>query len=67
MNDKIEFVQQILNERDRNAGTVDGLLGSDTRNALDTVIGLPKEWNENRKVIGCIQILAMEQEIDITN
>lgn len=67
MKEKIEFVQQALNEQNRNAGTPDGLMGTNTRNALNTVIGIPKDWNDNRKVIGCIQLLAMAQELEISS
>jgi len=65
MNTRIKFVQEQLNKRNRNAGEPDGHLGNNTRKALDTVIGLPKDWNDNKKVIGTIQLLAMEQKIDL--
>jgi hypothetical protein len=65
MKKKIEFIQKELNKRNRNAGDEDGLMGKDTRAAMGTVIGLPEKWTDNRKVIGCIQLLGMQQGLEV--
>ena len=55
MKKRIELLQRSLNLRNRKAGIEDGLMGNNTRKAMDTVIGLPKDWNDDHKVVGCIQ------------
>ena len=64
MKERIKFVQEQLNARDLDAGTEDGIMGSRTQAALGRVEDLPTAWSTKRKVVGFIQLLAAEQEIE---
>lgn len=60
----IKFVQQQLNNKGLNAGAVDGDAGKKTIAALEGVEGIPKRWSKKRKLVGFIQLLAIENNIE---
>lgn len=63
MEDKITYVQQVLKDKDRYTGMVDGQLGSKTREALATVIALPQSFVDEKKIIASIQLIANGAEV----
>ncbi|MCB0396749.1 MAG: hypothetical protein KDD36_08855 [Flavobacteriales bacterium] len=63
MKQRIIFVQQMLNRKGKRVG-VDGIAGSKTEAALNTVQGINKAWPVNRKCIAFIQLLAKENKIE---
>lgn len=52
----IEFAQIQLNRKGLNAGTPDGIIGEQTKDALDKIKGLPKDWATERKLVGFLQM-----------
>lgn len=63
MNNKIAYVQQVLKENNRYKGLVDGIMGPQTRTAMLSIIGLPKSWNDDKKITASIQLIAKGEEI----
>lgn len=62
--EKIRFIQEQLNKRGLKAGKVDGVAGKKTYAALAKIDEIPSEWGKKRKLIGFIQFLSQEQDID---
>jgi hypothetical protein len=60
----IKMVQGILNEKGLKAGTVDGIAGGDTIKALNKMKGLTANWSVDRKMVGTIQLYAVERGLD---
>ena len=61
----IKFVQQQLNNKGINVGKVDGDAGKKTMAGLAKVDGLPKDWSKKRKLVGFIQLLAKEHDVEV--
>lgn len=60
----IKMVQSILNEKGLKVGLIDGIAGTTTIKALNKVKGLTASWSADRKMIGTIQLYAVERGID---
>lgn len=64
MKEKIKFVQEQLNKKGINSGTPDGIIGNKTLGALAKIDELDDSWSSERKVIGFIQLLCKEKDIE---
>lgn len=62
--DHIRLAQSELKKRGHDPGPVDGIFGSRTRNALNTIPGLTASWPDTRKLTGFIQLVAKEHGIN---
>lgn len=60
----IKLIQSQLNAKGFDAGPEDGILGSQTLNAVNQVKGMPQEWTSSRKAVAFIQMLAKENGIE---
>lgn len=60
----IKFIQSELTKLGHNPGAIDGIFGAKTRVALQKVKGIPKSWTTDRKLIGFIQLVAQNENID---
>lgn len=63
MDHKTAYVQQVLKDKDRYTGIVDGRVGPKTQKAMANVIGLPQAWNDEKKITAVIQLIANGAEI----
>lgn len=52
----IELAQTFMKEKGHYLGSIDGDIGPGTRAAFESVMDLPPEWNNQRKVWGVIQL-----------
>ena len=64
MNYSIKFIQSELTKLGLKPGAVDGVLGKKTLTALNKVKELPKSWNNERKMVGLIQLIAQKENIE---
>lgn len=62
--DQIRLAQSELLRKGFNPGPVDGVMGTQTRNAISAFGKLPVSWNEVRKITGVIQFVANELKFD---
>lgn len=60
----IKLIQSELNKMNLNAGTVDGLVGDNTKNALLKVPGNTATWPFNRQAIAFIQYVCKKNGCD---
>ncbi len=64
MKKQVQLVQEQLKKRGLDVGPVDGIIGTKTLKALDSVEEIPSEWSNKRKIIGFIQLLCKEKKIE---
>jgi hypothetical protein len=60
----IKMVQSILNEKGFRTGPVNGIAGDTTLTALKKVTGLTATWSADRKLVGTLQLYAVERGIN---
>jgi len=60
----IRLIQNQLKSMGFDAGPEDGVFGTRTREALNQVDGLPKNWSLKRKKVAFIQLLAQKEGIE---
>lgn len=60
----IKMVQSILNEKGFRTGPVNGIAGNTTLTALKKVKGLTATWSADRKLVGTLQLYAVERGIN---
>ncbi|GAV20784.1 hypothetical protein MMIC_P1758 [Mariprofundus micogutta] len=65
MKDRIKIVQAELNRRGISVGTVDGIIGTKTKTALNSIDGVSTGWPNSRKVIAFIQIMCRDKGIEV--
>lgn len=63
-NSTIKIIQIGLNKHFKSSLTVDGLVGNNTFAAINKVSLIPLHWNNNRKLIGFIQVFALVEGIN---
>ncbi|MBN2174290.1 MAG: hypothetical protein JW731_09170 [Bacteroidales bacterium] len=61
----VKLIQSQLNARGLNVGAVDGIAGDKTFKALAKIKEIPTDWPNDRKLIGFVQLLAQENNIDV--
>ena len=64
MNYSIKFIQSELTKLSLKPGAIDGVFGNKTQAALDKVVGLKAKWKPERKMVGLIQIVAKNENIE---
>jgi len=60
----ITYLQTTLNANGFGAGPVDGIAGPRTLAAIDRAGWVPAHWSAQRKLVGSIQVLASQADID---
>lgn len=65
MKERIRFVQSELIARGYMEGTATGEIDAATRKAMKNIIGLRDGWSSRKRIIGIIQLLALENKLEI--
>jgi len=60
----IKLIQKELKKKGLYNDDIDGIMGNHTKQGLDSISRLNREWNYKRKAIGFIQVLCIENNIE---
>lgn len=60
-----KFAQTQLKEKNLYRGNIDGILGPNTENAVDSFKSWPGFWNTERKVVGFVQTILTNNNINV--